>query len=300
MDDKYLSIITNFGCHYSCPECIVRNNKLKMTPTEEYSSYMQLEHVLKNECNDCNWVSVSGGGDPLYHWWEHQAWWTGFFSVCKELGRKIELHTSYYDFDHDDGILMFPFEQFDRVVYHLHCAEELYKICRRGKEIVRVVFVVDDSMDEYEVSKISAIVQESDDIDELTFRQYVDENYKGTYHLHDLLLAGHKRAWWYVTQCDYNTYYHNGKLYTKYTDIFDSEVASYEKHKDLLLAACASAVSFLSLDDIFEKLLRHISLVQMATGSISSLYGRVSELALSVSVALSLAIGAVVYILFKN
>lgn len=73
-----------------------------------------------------------------------------------------------------------------------------------------------------------------------------------------------------------------------------------KKHKDLLLAACASAVSFLSLNDIFEKLLRHISPVQMATGSISSLYGRVSDLALSVSVALSLAIGAVVYILFKN
>ena len=73
-----------------------------------------------------------------------------------------------------------------------------------------------------------------------------------------------------------------------------------KKHKDLLLAACASAVSFLSFDAIFEKLLRHISLVQMATGSISSLYGFVSELALSVSVALSLAIGAVVYILFNN
>ena len=73
-----------------------------------------------------------------------------------------------------------------------------------------------------------------------------------------------------------------------------------KKYKDLLLAACASVVSFLSLDDIFEKLIRHISLVQMATGSISSLYGRVDELALSVSVALSLAIGAVVYILFKN
>lgn len=73
-----------------------------------------------------------------------------------------------------------------------------------------------------------------------------------------------------------------------------------KKHKDLLLAACASVVSFLSLDDIFEKLLLHISLVQMATGSISSIYGRVSELAISVSVALSLAIGAVVYILFKN
>lgn len=73
-----------------------------------------------------------------------------------------------------------------------------------------------------------------------------------------------------------------------------------KKHKDLLLAVCASVVSFLSLDAISEKFLRHISLVQMATGSISSLYGRVDELALSVSVALSFAIGAVVYILFKN
>lgn len=80
-------------------------------------------------------------------------------------------------------------------------------------------------MDEYEVNRISAIVQESDDIDELTFRQYVDENYKETYHLHDLLLAGHKKAWWYVTQCDYNIYYHNGKLFTKYTDIFNKEIA---------------------------------------------------------------------------
>lgn len=44
MADKYLSIITNFGCHYSCPECIVRNNKLKMTPTDEYSSYMQFHN----------------------------------------------------------------------------------------------------------------------------------------------------------------------------------------------------------------------------------------------------------------
>lgn len=233
MTDKYLSVITNFGCHYSCPECVVRNNKLKMTQTDEYSSYAQLERVLKNECRDCNWVSVSGGGDPLFHWWEHQVWWVGFFSVCKELGRKIELHTSYYDFDHDAGILMFPFEKFDRVVYHLHNADELYHVWRRGNEIVRVVFVVDSSMDEYEVNKISVIVQQSDDIDELSFRQYVDGNYKETYHLHDLLMAGHKKAWWYITQNDYNTYYHNGKLFSKYTDIFDKEETECQNVKNV-------------------------------------------------------------------
>lgn len=73
-----------------------------------------------------------------------------------------------------------------------------------------------------------------------------------------------------------------------------------KKHKDLLLAACAFVISFLSLDSIFEKLLRHISLIQMDTGNISALYNYVSELTLSVSVALSLAIGVMVYILFKN
>lgn len=225
MADKYLSIITNFGCHYSCPECIVRNNKLKMTPTGEYSSYAQLWNVLENDCKDCNWVSVSGGGDPLYHWWNHQRWWCGFFEVCKRLGRKTELRTSYFDGDNNDEVAMFPFDKFDRVVYHLHSLEDLDEVHRRGNEIVRVVYVVDDMMDEEEINKIADYVEASDEIDELTFRQRVDEHYKETYHLHDFLLTGHQKRWWYVTQCDYNTYYHNGKLFTKYTDIFKKETA---------------------------------------------------------------------------
>lgn len=223
MADKYLSIITNFGCHYSCPECIVRNNKLKMTPTGEYSSYAPLWQVLHNECNDCNWVSVSGGGDPLFHWWEHQAWWLGFFEMCQRSWRKTELHTSYFDAENNHEVMLFPFDKFDRVVYHVHGLDDLDKICRRGNEIVRVVFVVDDMMDEEEINKIADFVETSNEIDELTFRQRVDEHYKEIYHLHDFLLAGHQKRWWYVTQCDYNTYYHNGKLFTKYTDIFDKE-----------------------------------------------------------------------------
>ena len=31
--DKYLSIITNFGCHYNCPYCIVKNNNLHIPKT---------------------------------------------------------------------------------------------------------------------------------------------------------------------------------------------------------------------------------------------------------------------------
>lgn len=168
-------------------------------------------------------MSVSGGGDPLWQWPHHQKWWAHFFDTCRKLGRQTELHTSYYDVKNDPDIMLFPFERFDRVVYHLHHMDELDKIHRVGGEIVRVVFVVDDNMTEDEINKIAEYVEYSNEVDELTFRQRVDEHYKETYHLHDFLLAGHQKRWWYVTQCDYNTYFHNGKLYTKYTDIFDKE-----------------------------------------------------------------------------
>lgn len=179
--------------------------------------------TLYNDCADCNWVSVSGGGDPLWQWPHHQKWWAHFFDTCRKLGRQTELHTSYYDVKHDPDIMLFPFERFDRVVYHLHHMDELDKIHRVGGEIVRVVFVVDDNMTEDEINKIAEYVEYSNEVDELTFRQRVDDHYKETYHLHDFLLAGHQKRWWYVTQCDYNTYFHNGKLYMKYTDIFEKE-----------------------------------------------------------------------------
>lgn len=222
MADKYLSIITNFGCHYSCPECIVRNNKLKMTPTDENSSWNKLSQVLE-ENPDMNWVSVSGGGDPLFHWWEHQIWWCGLFTVCSSADRYLELHTSYLPTTDLKMFVLFPYNMFNRIVYHVHNIGELEKITRACDEIVRVVFVVDDSMTEDDINAIADFVDESDEIDELSFRQRVDENYKPTYHLHDFLKAGHQKRWWYIEQCDYNTYYHNGKLYTKYTDIFDKE-----------------------------------------------------------------------------
>lgn len=222
MADKYLSIITNFGCHYSCPECIVRNNKLKMTPTDENSSWNKLSQVLE-ENPDMNWVSVSGGGDPLFHWWEHQIWWCGLFTVFSSADRYLELHTSYLPTTDLKMFVLFPYNMFNRIVYHVHNIGELEKITRACDEIVRVVFVVDDSMTEDDINAIADFVDESDEIDELSFRQRVDENYKPTYHLHDFLKAGHQKRWWYIEQCDYNTYYHNGKLYTKYTDIFDKE-----------------------------------------------------------------------------
>lgn len=76
--DKYLSIITNFGCHYQCPECVVKNNGLKMSKTNKWSSVEGLASVLK----------------------DNPVWWRYFFYTCKRVyNKKIELHTSYKSTD---------------------------------------------------------------------------------------------------------------------------------------------------------------------------------------------------------
>lgn len=70
--DKYLSIITNFGCHYTCPYCIVRENNLQI-PHTTIDGLNKLKEEI--ETNACNWVSISGGGDPLHNWKKNENWY---------------------------------------------------------------------------------------------------------------------------------------------------------------------------------------------------------------------------------
>ena len=39
MFEKYLSIITNFGCHYTCPYCIVKHNNIDVPVTQPETDY---------------------------------------------------------------------------------------------------------------------------------------------------------------------------------------------------------------------------------------------------------------------
>lgn len=113
---KYVSIITNFGCHYTCPECIVRNNGLKMSETDNFSTQEPLNKVLCKERPE--WVSVSGGGDPLFHWKEHWSFYEGLFHTAERRNVKLEMHTSYLP--DSPEVQDFPLNWFERVVYHVH------------------------------------------------------------------------------------------------------------------------------------------------------------------------------------
>lgn len=205
-----MSIITNFGCHGECPYCIVRENGIDVPKT----TLAGLKNLIKEiREHSCNIISISGGGDPLHKYESHKDYYTELLKIASENDLPVEIHTSYIDSD-------FPMDKCKRVVYHLRDMKDLDKIKRIGNEIVRVVFVVTEEMGKYDLLEIAWDCRESDIIDELSFRQMVNDKYETMDYLHRTLKSGHKLGYWhYIEQNDYNLYYVNGQVYTKFSEI---------------------------------------------------------------------------------
>lgn len=211
--DKYLSIITNFGCHGKCPYCIVRENGIKV-PKSTVWGLDKLEEAIN--ITGANIVSVSGGGDPLHEYSENPVvpmYHGMIMGVCRKLGIPLEMHTSYINSE-------FPYNLCKRVVYHLRDIGDLDKIKRHDNEIVRVVFVATEQLTEVDIAIISNKVHTSDQIDELSFRQMVDKDYQVRHWNEEFLVKGHKDGLWhYIEQKDYNIYYAENRIYTKFSEI---------------------------------------------------------------------------------
>ena len=218
--DKYLSVITNFGCHGRCPYCIVRENGIKV-PKSTVDGLDKLEDAIT--LTGANIVSISGGGDPLYRYSDNPLvpMYLGMvMGICIKAGIPMEMHTSYTESE-------FPYHFCKRVVYHLQSVEDLEYVERHGTEIVRVVFVATEKLSKEDITKISDFVHSSDQIDELSFRQMVNERYETEYYNHDFLKAGHEKGLWhYIRQKDYNIYYAENRIYTKF-----SETMAEQKYK---------------------------------------------------------------------
>lgn len=208
MANKALSIITNFGCHFQCPECIVRNNHIDVPKTTLAGLDGLIQAYIKN---DCSYITISGGGDPLYQYENHVDWYRKLFKETNNIS--LEIHTSYLT---DQST--FPFYDCYRVVYHAHTLNDLKHISRTGCEKVRVVYVVTPDFTVKDLMDIAYCVLCDKDIDELSFRQYVDSNYNAVPHLDKYLKLGHRKLWYYIEQGDYNLYYAENEVYTSYQD----------------------------------------------------------------------------------
>lgn len=220
---KYMSVITNFGCHYKCPYCIVKENNLHI-PKTTLQGLNKLSYALYN--HHCNIISISGGGDPLYNYEQHVDWYRKLFNIAlrdhfsgggEKVAIPVEMHTSYMTDE-----TTFPFYDCYRVVYHANNIDQLSHIRRTGNEIVRAVFVVTAEYTIANIMDIAMFVQNSSEIDELSFRQLVDDKYEEQHYLEDYLRLGHTKLWWYIEQNDYNLYYAENEVSTRYRN-FEKE-----------------------------------------------------------------------------
>ena len=207
---KYLSIITNFGCHYKCPYCIVKTNGIDVPETTIKSLDSLMDRV--NEIG-ANIISVSGGGDPLYNYNEHKDYYEKLFKICKENNLPLEMHTSYIESD-------FPYDQCIRIVYHLNSIKDLSTLGKQGRAKIRIVYVVTKDFIEDIIDDIYYRFLSNPYVHELSFRQMVSNKYTTTHYCEDYLKAGHNLGCWhYIQQNDYNTYFVEGNLYYKFSDI---------------------------------------------------------------------------------
>lgn len=211
--NKCLSILTNFGCHFSCPYCVVSRCGIDI-PKTTVEGLQGLEKAIVE--NGITRISISGGGDPFYELEKHTDWWNRLFDILDNHDIDLELHTSYLpDTFEEDSMVFYPFA---KVVYHCRNIEDLFGIKRVVGQKVRVVYVVTEAATEEKIDAIATIVKYHPEIDELSFRQMVDNNFEPTHHCEDYLKAGHGDRWFYIQQGDYNLYYAENQVTCRYED----------------------------------------------------------------------------------
>jgi len=87
--DKNISIITNFGCDSNCWYCVWKNHKLKNYNKIDYNKLENflIKYKYKGK------VSLSGGGDPLYNYFENLNFWIWIINFTHKHNIKLDIHT---------------------------------------------------------------------------------------------------------------------------------------------------------------------------------------------------------------
>lgn len=220
MNNRILSILTNFGCHFGCSYCVYRENEINIPKTNINTfGWNELEEELKKHKGEL--VSISGGGDPLYNYERNIGFYQKLLILLEKYDCRLELHTSITNTD-------FDYSDCERVVFHLTMPNQIRMITDLANsrksglylpENVRVVFVVQEHYSKHLIDEIVKEVDRSEWINELSFRQIIDRNGQSKYYLHDYLKEGHKKDWYYIEQADYNEYFVQDHIEREYLNI---------------------------------------------------------------------------------
>lgn len=221
MNGNY-SVITNFGCHWRCPYCIVRNAHMDIPKTDMDLTFDTIKKLVED--GKIKSLSFSGGGDPLFDMNEERFnWYKSIIRFARRNRVKTSIHTSYTS----TALLSKKgnggnFLDFDLVSYHMINSRDVdldhTPILKLGDETKRAVFVVQKDFTPTKIQEIVKLVKRNPYIDQLSFRQLINPDYSIEHTCEEYLRDGHRKDWYYIEQGDYNTYIVNDKISTCFED----------------------------------------------------------------------------------
>lgn len=223
----HYSVITNFGCHWTCPYCIVRKTGLNVPVTDMQATLRTISR--ESEHHPMRFLSFSGGGDPLFPMREPEAskrvaFYREAIHRAGDWLTETEIHTSYFQCRRNVAQVMQQI-RFSRVVYHMRptsLSDDVALALPRkwfDSQKVRVVYVVTPDFTPERIDRIADLVAGNNVVNELSFRQKVNPDNTIDHTCEKYLKAGHQKRWWYIQQDDYNMYVVNDRLYTRFSDI---------------------------------------------------------------------------------
>lgn len=87
------SIITDFGCPFSCSFCVTNSQKTKKKFVFDKDSFIAIKKILNS--GNFKRISISGGGEPLFiHSYEIEKFYTELFIISTEIGIPVHVHTN--------------------------------------------------------------------------------------------------------------------------------------------------------------------------------------------------------------
>jgi hypothetical protein len=187
-DNRNYSVITNFGCHWQCPYCIVRNTGIQIAETRMGATYDTVMDLA--DSGKMKFLSFSGGGDPLWGLDIRRAYW--YASITRSLYEydiETEMHTSMPSMVKRMYNLA-PAVEFSRIVYHLRNVNMIRNLDSIDGEMIRVVFVVTPDFTKDKIDAIVKAVKDNPSVDELSFRQMVKPDYSIDHTCEDYLHEG--------------------------------------------------------------------------------------------------------------
>ena len=161
---KGYSVITNFGCRFSCPYCIWKDHPLK--DSRDGTDWNALNCFLHDaQDSQVGKVSVSGGGDPFFKLENNQVWWEKFLSLTTARELEVSVHTRER-VTLDNDVLRFLLNHISRLTLSTDVLDDVldYAYMMSRYTQIRVVHVVQPfdtmkSLDKYVLAFFGTPIQ---------------------------------------------------------------------------------------------------------------------------------------------